>query len=1267
MSPAFKAASATCPRKRTSTRSSRRRNISSSWAGCAVSTTRPSTVAATSSCACSTSNRRAISRSPPLERHAPEGPDLRRAAARSGHPRPRRALLGARRVDDDGAARAYQRRSALGKIVVYSSHVMDMVEKVSTRVLIVHCGRVVADNSVSALRDLLSLPSLEAVFAELTVEEDVVAIAGRLAGAMRAGPMQESRSACSAPVLAPLLRERPAGARHRPAPAAIWLCAALATPPFPWTAKRSSAPRSLSNCWASTAGDGSWFDKSLLLMLAWSRRCRHAVVVGGAAGRPARRADSRESPVRRGSWWPPRPPRWHGCLSRLPRSTCRPSSVQRLAYSHFGVAQVARSLVAHGLAVAAASTSTCLLLTAALVTVTSLFEGRWLRVMTVAVQVSALVALTGLLLGVQWSPPSWTRPRRRSRPPRVDGRSGRPHGSSGSSNCFWRAARPSGLRGAGDAGRRDVARRRVRACAADPAAVASGAARAGLGRARRDAGSIAVVCAHLPARLARVPIDRALLQFFLVVLWRSPRHRLAVLTAFGLVAAITLEGTLVLARASDEPAMADRVRRADAGAALPDDGASLAVDAALGTARELGAGFGDASVRRRSCAGPSGACCWCWALCRRWCWRSCCRGGREACLGPGARLVDAADGPGPGRARADAGDLHAVCDRGLAGRSNLRARWPIHAVVLLFVVPFLAEIERTLVAAPGTPFAVIVVLALAALGVAVYRRRRAIDAHRRSRHGRRLDAGATAHRVGMNETSVTTSRSTPNFQSSGFTATPGARPEALTLASLLASNGGRHRERDLRRGPQEIGRYSQFIRQSLPVIELRYSCRVPLRVTRREFFQAAALVGLTRKSGVRSPAASCTTRTRSAIACATAAVVLAMRRRPRVPVVIVGGGIAGLSAAWRLDGAASATSSCSRWSRRPAATRGRAQRVTATHGPRTTCPCPARAPLVRELFDELGVLADGRWDERHLCHAPQERLFLHGRWQAGFEPQVGPTARDRDQVARFESRWPSTPRRGASRSRWATRCPPRRSTAMSMAQWLAREGLDSPWLRWLVDYACRDDYGARAATRRRGPAFTTSPRARGTSRARSPGPRATAGSPSASWRRSATGCTPASRLAYRARRPPLVGLHARRRWIADAVIFAAPSFLAARVIEGGPADADFQYSPWLTANLTLDRWPSERGAPVAWDNVIVDSPSLGYVVATHQSLRTHVPQTVWTYYWALADGPPRANREWLLAQDWRRCRRGSSTISRARTRTSATVSAASTSAAWATR
>ena len=56
--------------------------------------------------------------------------------------------------------------------------------------------------------------------------------------------------------------------------------------------------------------------------------------------------------------------------------------------------------------------------------------------------------------------------------------------------------------------------------------------------------------------------------------------------------------------------------------------------------------------------------------------------------------------------------------------------------------------------------------------------------------------------------------------------------------------------------------------------------------------------------------------------------------------------------------------------------------------------------------------------------------------------------------------------------------------------------------------------------------------------------------------------------------------------------------------------------------------------PVAWDNVIYNSPALGYVVATHQSLRTTSDRTVWTFYWALADGAPAANRALLLQRDW---------------------------------
>jgi ABC-2 type transport system ATP-binding protein len=64
-----------------------------------------------------------------------------------------------------------------GKAVLYSSHVLDVVEKVCGRVIVLHRGRVVADDSVAALRRLRDDASLESVFAELVRTEDPAATA----------------------------------------------------------------------------------------------------------------------------------------------------------------------------------------------------------------------------------------------------------------------------------------------------------------------------------------------------------------------------------------------------------------------------------------------------------------------------------------------------------------------------------------------------------------------------------------------------------------------------------------------------------------------------------------------------------------------------------------------------------------------------------------------------------------------------------------------------------------------------------------------------------------------------------------------------------------------------------------------------------------------------------------------------------------------------------------------------------------------------------
>ncbi|HEY3441858.1 MAG TPA: ABC transporter ATP-binding protein [Paludibaculum sp.] len=71
--------------------------------------------------------------------------------------------------------------SRRGKVILYSSHVLEVVEKVCTRVLILRQGRVVAHDSVAHLRTLLQSPSLEDVFSQLVVQEDTEKIAEEMA------------------------------------------------------------------------------------------------------------------------------------------------------------------------------------------------------------------------------------------------------------------------------------------------------------------------------------------------------------------------------------------------------------------------------------------------------------------------------------------------------------------------------------------------------------------------------------------------------------------------------------------------------------------------------------------------------------------------------------------------------------------------------------------------------------------------------------------------------------------------------------------------------------------------------------------------------------------------------------------------------------------------------------------------------------------------------------------------------------------------------
>ena len=67
-----------------------------------------------------------------------------------------------------------------GKAILYSSHILEVVERVCDRVIVLHQGAVVADDSIANLRTLLSRNSLEGVFAQLVIREDPEQLAHRL-------------------------------------------------------------------------------------------------------------------------------------------------------------------------------------------------------------------------------------------------------------------------------------------------------------------------------------------------------------------------------------------------------------------------------------------------------------------------------------------------------------------------------------------------------------------------------------------------------------------------------------------------------------------------------------------------------------------------------------------------------------------------------------------------------------------------------------------------------------------------------------------------------------------------------------------------------------------------------------------------------------------------------------------------------------------------------------------------------------------------------
>jgi hypothetical protein len=384
----------------------------------------------------------------------------------------------------------------------------------------------------------------------------------------------------------------------------------------------------------------------------------------------------------------------------------------------------------------------------------------------------------------------------------------------------------------------------------------------------------------------------------------------------------------------------------------------------------------------------------------------------------------------------------------------------------------------------------------------------------------------------------------------------------------------------------------------------------------------------------------------------------------KIKVAILGSGVAGSFAAWRLkkSGAFNANevlivSGPERFGNAAAGVMNGIGYPQGAH----YLPLPSMASRhVRELLFDMGVIeADPygetpTYNEQVLVHSPEDRLWRSGQWQEGVVPHAGLSSDELAQQQRFFAQMHGFQQASGADGRKAF-CIPlslssqdaqwRQLDQMTFATWLAQHGYTAPSLLWYLDYACRDDYGIgiKETSAWAGIHYFA---ARG-------GQAANASEGAVlTW---PSGLNPivqhlqqgqslidgmAVKVHEHGQGVDVDVLHHGEvtRLIAEQVICAMPLHVAAKIVDlpsygFNPAQHLAPHAAWQVSNFLLKRHPAEaqshepHAMPLAWDNVVYGSHSLGYINSTHQLIRAARPeQTVFTGYHAFSNEAPAAVR-----------------------------------------
>lgn len=312
-------------------------------------------------------------------------------------------------------------------------------------------------------------------------------------------------------------------------------------------------------------------------------------------------------------------------------------------------------------------------------------------------------------------------------------------------------------------------------------------------------------------------------------------------------------------------------------------------------------------------------------------------------------------------------------------------------------------------------------------------------------------------------------------------------------------------------------------------------------------------------------------------------------------------------------------------------------------------PLPTKeSKAVIEVLEDFGAIesftVEGNpiYKKEFLTRSPMERLWINGKWQEGIFPFEGASKEDLKQYIKFKKIIKNYQEFRDSEGKKAFAIPIRLSSQdtkileldkISMAEFLASKNLNSKRLIWYVNYGMRDDYGGTIenVSAWAGIHYYAS---RTGKNGYSESEKELTWSEGNGWfvKKFIELLEPnlfknelLFQLEEKNSKIFLKFLNTETKQVtqveSDFAILALPRFVVKYLLPQKQKEVtSFEYSTWVVANLSVKEIPQNSGTQPSWDNVIFESDSLGYVIATHQKQPNKSIPSVLTYYLPFCKG-----------------------------------------------